>query len=131
MGASGSSAFHLPARLLLPAYPLRQTRDRPVRPRSWRPNAGTTNGRCARWERLSASPAGASAIVRLNLDIDVRGLLRAIRVPTLVLRRAGDMVVPIQAGRYIGEHVPGARFVELPGIDHAPPIGDVDRLIGE
>jgi len=85
----------------------------------------------ARWERLSASPAGASAIVRLNLDIDVRGLLRAIRVPTLVLHRVGDMVVPIRAGRYIGEHVPGAKFVELPGIDHAPPVGDVDRLIGE
>ena len=69
--------------------------------------------------------------MRLNLDIDVRDLLGAIRVPTLVLHRTGDMAVPIQAGRYIGEHVPGAKFVELPGIDHAPSVGDVDRLIEE
>src|SRR5436190_6295619 len=85
----------------------------------------------ARWERLSASPAGASAIVRLNLDIDVRDLLGAIRVPTLVLHRTGDMAVPIQAGRYIGEHVPGAKFVELPGIDHAPILDYGDRLTKE
>jgi class 3 adenylate cyclase len=85
----------------------------------------------ARIERLSASPAGASAIMRLNLDIDVRGLLGAIRVPTLVLHRTGDLVVPIQAGRYIGEHVPGAKFVELPGIDHMPSVGNADRLIDE
>jgi len=85
----------------------------------------------ARFERLSASPSAASAIMRLNLDIDVRGLLGAIRVPTLVLHRTGDMVVPIQAGRYIGEHVPGAKFVELPGIDHMPSVGHADRLIDE
>ena len=84
----------------------------------------------ARLERLSASPSDVSAIMRLNLDIDVRGLLGAIRVPTLVLHRTGDMVVPIQAGRYIAAHIPGSKFIELPGIDHLPILDD-GRLIEE
>jgi class 3 adenylate cyclase len=85
----------------------------------------------ARFERLSASPAGVSAIVRLSLDIDVRGLLGAIRVPTLVLHRTGDMAVSIQNGQYMAEHIPGAKFVELPGNDHVPTVGDSDRIIDE
>jgi class 3 adenylate cyclase len=67
----------------------------------------------------------------MNQDIDVRGLLGAIRVPTLVLHRTGEMVVPIQAGRYIAEHIPGAKLVELPGVDHLLSVGASDRILDE
>jgi class 3 adenylate cyclase len=85
----------------------------------------------ARFERLSASPAAVSAILRMNQDVDVRHLLGTIRIPTLVLHRSGDMVCPIDGGRYIAEHIPGARFVELPGVDRVPTVGDPDRIIDE
>jgi class 3 adenylate cyclase len=69
--------------------------------------------------------------MRASLEFDVRDLLPAIRVPTLVLHRSGDMAVPVEHGRYLGEHIPGAKYVEMPGIDHAPAIGDPERIIGE
>src|SRR5205823_10068963 len=68
---------------------------------------------------------------RMNAEIDVRPLLPSIRVPTLVLHRAGDQVIPVAAGRYLAEHVPDASFVELPGDDHLPWIGDTDAVLGE
>src|SRR5918997_426068 len=82
------------------------------------------------FERLAASTAMARAVVEAVEEIDVTDILPAIRVPTLVLHRTGDFI-PISAGRYIAEHVPGARFVELPGEDHHPWLGDPERLIGE
>lgn len=72
----------------------------------------------ARLERNSLSPGDAAAMFRLNAGIDVRAILPAIRVPTLVLHRSQDAMVPVEAGRYVAEHVPGSRFVELPGVDH-------------
>lgn len=54
-----------------------------------------------------------------------------IRLPTLVLHRTGDPVVSVAAGRYLAEHIPGAKFVELPGIDHTPFVGDSDRIVDE
>jgi class 3 adenylate cyclase len=56
--------------------------------------------------------------MRANYEIDVRHLLPAIRVPTLILHRAGDELVPIRAGRYLAEHIPGAKYAEIPGTDH-------------
>ena len=54
----------------------------------------------------------------MNKEIDVRHVLSAIRVPTLVLHRTGDTVVPVEGARYMAERIPGARFVEVPGADH-------------
>jgi class 3 adenylate cyclase len=65
------------------------------------------------------------------MEIDVRDVLPAIRVPTLVLHRSGDRVVPVQAGRYLAEHIPDAKFVELPGVDHYPFAGDSDAMLDE
>jgi class 3 adenylate cyclase len=69
--------------------------------------------------------------MRWNAGIDVRAALSAITAPTLVLHRSGDMAAPIDGGRYLAEHIPGARFVELPGDEHYPFVGDVDRVVDE
>ena len=74
----------------------------------------------ARRERQSASPAAAIACIRMSSEVDARDILPTIRVPTLVLHRSGDARITIEAGRYIADHIPGAKFVELPGVDHAP-----------
>jgi class 3 adenylate cyclase/pimeloyl-ACP methyl ester carboxylesterase len=84
----------------------------------------------ARRERQGASPAAAIALTRMNTEIDVRPILPAIRVPTLVLHRVGDPRVNVEAGRYIGDHIPGAKYVELPGEDHAP-FDIIDRISDE
>jgi pimeloyl-ACP methyl ester carboxylesterase len=82
-------------------------------------------------ERLSASPADIAALDRMNLQIDVRHVLPAIRVPTLVLHREGDRVVPVSTGRDLSEQIPGAKFVALPGTDHLPFTEDSEQLAGE
>jgi pimeloyl-ACP methyl ester carboxylesterase/class 3 adenylate cyclase len=81
--------------------------------------------------RYSASLTTAKALGYQDLAVDVRELLPAVRVPTLVLHRTGDMWVKLASGRYLAEHIPGAKMVELPGDDHLPWWGDQDRLIGE
>jgi pimeloyl-ACP methyl ester carboxylesterase len=63
----------------------------------------------ARLERASASPGSIIALMRANYELDVRHLLPSVRVPTLILHRAGDALVPVAAGRYLAEHIPGAR----------------------
>ena len=85
----------------------------------------------SRFERLGASPSAATALMRMNNEIDIRHVLSAIRVPTLVLHRTGDLRVNVEAGRYLGSNIPGARYVELPGADHVPWVGEVDRLADE
>jgi class 3 adenylate cyclase len=72
----------------------------------------------ARRSRAAASPGAARDLVLMNSEIDVRALLPTIRVPTLVLHRAGDRDSRVEEGRYIADHIPGARFVELTGEDH-------------
>ena len=81
------------------------------------------------YSRQSASPGARIALARMNMDVDVSGVLPAITVPTLVVHRTGDRVCDVRAGRYIGEHVPGARYVELAGDDHVPWAGDVDAVV--
>lgn len=72
----------------------------------------------ARIERAAASPGSVLTLIRANYEIDVRHLLPAIRVPTLILHRAGDELVPVRTGRYLAEHIPGAKYTEIPGTDH-------------
>ena len=82
----------------------------------------------AKLERLAASPGAAAALARQTNQIDVRAILPTIRVPTLVLHKRDDQGVPLADGRYIAEHVPGAKFVVLPGSDHWPWIGHDEAL---
>lgn len=76
-----------------------------------------------RWQRQEASPAAALAIIQMALDVDIRRVLPAIRVPTLVLHRTGDRAVTVELGRDLAGRIPGAKYVELPGIDHMPCVG--------
>ncbi len=85
----------------------------------------------AKYLRLSASPGAAVTVMKLAGEIDVRPVLPTIRVPTLVLHRTGDRIVPISQGRYFAEHISGAKFVELPGEDHVPVSGNVDSIVDE
>ena len=85
----------------------------------------------ARYLRSGASPGAVLALTRMNAQIDVRPVLSAVRVPTLVLHRTGDLTIPVEAGRYMAERVPGARYVELTGDDHLPWVGDTEAVLGE
>jgi class 3 adenylate cyclase/pimeloyl-ACP methyl ester carboxylesterase len=87
--------------------------------------------RWADYERSAASPGQAQAINRRMLFSDVRPALSAITAPTLVIHRSGDLIVPISMGRYLAEHITRASFVEVPGDDHWPFVGDVDLVVGE
>jgi class 3 adenylate cyclase len=80
--------------------------------------------------RLSASPGDAEARDRAERDADVRHILPTIQVPTLVIHRTGDKVEPVEQGRYIAEHTPGATLLELPGEDHIFPMDDLVPHIG-
>jgi class 3 adenylate cyclase len=73
----------------------------------------------ARVERQGASPSAVMAIMQMNSEIDARQILKTIRVPTMVLHRTGDQRITLHAGRYLADHIPDAKFVELPGDDHS------------
>jgi DNA-binding winged helix-turn-helix (wHTH) protein/pimeloyl-ACP methyl ester carboxylesterase len=81
--------------------------------------------------RMGASPGAALALTKMNADIDVRGVLPSVRVPALVLHRTGDLCLKVEEGRHVAERIPGAKFVELPGVDHLPFVGDQDALLDE
>jgi len=72
-----------------------------------------------RYMRAAASPSAAAAYERMNSEIDIRPILGAIKVPTLVMNRAGDPVAPCEAARELARRIPGARFVEFPGNTHS------------
>ena len=72
----------------------------------------------ARLLRMGASPGANRTLQRMNGDTDVRHVLPAIRVPTLLLHSVGDRALPVAGSRYMAERIPGARYVELPGSDH-------------
>jgi pimeloyl-ACP methyl ester carboxylesterase len=85
----------------------------------------------ARLERMAMSPGTARKLFRVLTQLDVRHVLPAIRVPTLVLHRTGDQPVRVAHGRYLAEHISGAKYVELPGADHMAWVGDVRALLVE
>jgi class 3 adenylate cyclase len=85
-----------------------------------------------RHERAGASPAAAVALMRMNSEIDVTGVLSAIRVPTLVIHRTHDTNISVEGSRLLAERIPGARLFEVPGRDHLPYVGDnADDIVDE
>ena len=87
----------------------------------------------ARFERMAVSPSAFLRIVRMVREIDVREVLPAIHLPTLVIQRLDDIMTPPCHGRYLASHIAGARYFEQPG-DHALRFagsGDIDRLFDE
>src|SRR5262245_59012645 len=84
-----------------------------------------------RMERASASPGAVLALARMNHGIDVRHVLPTIGVPTLVLHRTGELDINVENGRYLAQHIKGAKYVEFPGIDHNPWVGDANSVLGE
>jgi pimeloyl-ACP methyl ester carboxylesterase/DNA-binding CsgD family transcriptional regulator len=85
----------------------------------------------ARYLRTAASPAMAREVMRMNTEIDLRQLLPDIHVPVLILHRAGDTWIDVGHARYLAEHLPGSRYVELPGTDHRLWLEDTEALLNE
>jgi class 3 adenylate cyclase len=85
----------------------------------------------SRCGRLGAGPDEVAAVMRASFERDYRHLLSAIEVPTLVLHQRGNPYIRVGAGRYLAEHIPGARYVELPGEDQLLFVGDVDAWVDE
>jgi class 3 adenylate cyclase len=77
-----------------------------------------------RFERLGASPATAKNLMLMNRQIDVSDIVSTIRVPTLVIHRTEDVTINVEGGRYLAHNIPGARYIEVPGKDHLPFVGD-------
>jgi class 3 adenylate cyclase len=85
----------------------------------------------AKMERLSASPGTFREYISLNLQIDVESILPAIRVPTLVLHRRNDAMIPLKRGAELATQIPNAKLIEYPGEDHTFWIGEVDAMLGD
>ena len=82
----------------------------------------------AMFERMSASPGMVRATAESTFRIDVRPILPTITAPTLVVH-ARDDAGPVQFGRYLADHIPGARYLEVDGADHAPWFTEPDRIL--
>jgi class 3 adenylate cyclase/pimeloyl-ACP methyl ester carboxylesterase len=85
----------------------------------------------ARMQRLAASPGEARVISSGRVDLDVREQLARIHVPTLVMHRPQERVWDVRHSRYLAEHIDGARYLELDGIDSLPFVGDSDAIVEE
>jgi pimeloyl-ACP methyl ester carboxylesterase/DNA-binding winged helix-turn-helix (wHTH) protein/class 3 adenylate cyclase len=85
----------------------------------------------ATYLRMGASPGAALALTKMNAEIDVRNVLPSIRIPTLVIHREGDLCLKVEEGRYVAAQIPGSKYVELPGVDHLPFVGDQDAILDE
>jgi pimeloyl-ACP methyl ester carboxylesterase len=85
----------------------------------------------AHYWRSSASPSAAVALLEVNLRIDIRPVLPAVRVPTLVLQRTDEQWISVEYGRYTAAKIPGAKLVELPGTDHYPWEENSEDVVGE
>jgi class 3 adenylate cyclase len=81
--------------------------------------------------RVGASPSAAIALARMINEIDIRHVLPTIRVPSLIIHRNGDVGQAVTDGRYLGEHIPNAKYIELPGVDHLPWVGDAGAILDE
>jgi class 3 adenylate cyclase len=71
-----------------------------------------------RFERLGASPSTAMAVVQMAFQIDITDILSSVHVPTLIIHCTGDTLINVDCGRFLAQHIPGARLIELPGEDH-------------
>jgi pimeloyl-ACP methyl ester carboxylesterase/class 3 adenylate cyclase len=80
------------------------------------------------FERMSASPGMLRATLESNLRIDVRPILPTLTAPTLVIHARED-TMPVQFGRYLADHIPGARYLEVEGVDHAPWFTEPDKIL--
>jgi class 3 adenylate cyclase/pimeloyl-ACP methyl ester carboxylesterase len=85
----------------------------------------------AKWMRNSVSKDALAGAYEVLANTDVRHVLETIRVPTLVVHRTDDRLVPVENGRYLAGKIPGAKFVELPGEDHIPFLGDWESIVDE
>lgn len=85
----------------------------------------------ATYLRMGASPGAAVALTQMNAEIDVRNVLPSIRVPSLVIHRSEDHCLKVEEGRFVAQRIPGAKFIELPGKDHLPFVGDQDAILDE
>jgi class 3 adenylate cyclase len=86
------------------------------------------------WQRAGnrgASPATARALSLTRFQSDLRPALPAIQVPTLVIHRKDNRAALVEHGRYLAEHIPGAKYVELPGEEHLPYVGDSETIVAE
>jgi class 3 adenylate cyclase len=92
---------------------------------------GASRARLATYVRRCASPGAALALLRMNTQIDVRDVLPAIRVPTLVMNRTFDNDANVEEGRYLADRIPRARFVEFPGTDHLWWTEDADLIVDQ
>ncbi|HEY7255585.1 MAG TPA: adenylate/guanylate cyclase domain-containing protein [Solirubrobacterales bacterium] len=113
---------------------MRQDWGGPVGVHLWAPSMDDDAEFAEWWGRLlrqGTSPAGAIALVELYRELDVRPVLSSISAPTLILHRSDDKIVRVDQARYLAEHIPGARYVELPGIDHLVWVGDQDAILVE
>lgn len=81
--------------------------------------------------RVSVSPGSAAGYIRMNMDVDVCDVLPLIRVSTMVMHRSEGGAWGVQSGRYLADHITGARFVELPGADFMPHLGEQEQLFAE
>jgi class 3 adenylate cyclase len=84
-----------------------------------------------RLQRMALGPGEAARAMELNGRLDVRHVLGTIRVPTLLLHRTGDVGIGVAHSHYLADHIPGARLVELDGIDTLPFLGDAAAVVGE
>jgi class 3 adenylate cyclase/pimeloyl-ACP methyl ester carboxylesterase len=87
--------------------------------------------RWARYMRHAGSPSANRRLAEMNNGLDVRAVLPVIAVPTLVMHRIDDSIIPVSAGRRLAAGIPGARLVEVPGVDHFPQVGDQDAWLDE
>jgi serine/threonine protein kinase/pimeloyl-ACP methyl ester carboxylesterase len=83
----------------------------------------------ANYLRHGASPGAALSLFQLNATCDIDAALPAISVPTLVLHRQGDRMMPVEGGRYVAARIPSAHYVELPGEDHLPWLGESGAIL--
>lgn len=84
-----------------------------------------------RYLQLAASPGMARSLIQLMATSDVRPVLPTLKIPALIIHRVGDPIVQVEQSRFIAAQIPGARLLELEGIDHWPWIGDNHRLLDE
>jgi class 3 adenylate cyclase len=101
---------------------------------AWAPSLAGQETALERWGRMdrgAMSPGQLEASLWAAYESDVRAVLPQVRVPTLILHRRGDPMIPLAYGRYLAEHIPEAKFVELDGADHTVFVGDSEEIASE